>query len=132
MSVLILSSGNIGPFKSIEVKEDRLTCDGTDYPFTVIGNYTISEDDSLAPPPPVPPVPVPESVSMRQARLALLSADLLDAVNAAIQQVGGAAQIEWEYASEVRRDSPLIAQLTPALGMTTGQIDSLFIQAATL
>jgi len=75
---------------------------------------------------------LPVSVSMRQARLALLAANLLDAVSAAIAQAGTAAQIEWEYASEVRRDSPLIASLTPALGMTSAQIDALFTQAATL
>lgn len=132
MSVLILTSQTLGPFKSIETLADRLRCDGTDYPYVVIGDYTISDDDSLAPPPPVPPVPVPEAVSMRQARLALLSADLLDTVNAAITQAGGAAQIEWEYASEVRRDSPLVAQMGQMLNLDAAALDALFVQAVTL
>ena len=75
---------------------------------------------------------VPQAVSMRQARLALLAAGSLDNVTAAVTAAGQAAQIQWDYASEIRRDSPLIVQLTPALGMTAAQIDSLFIQAATL
>lgn len=79
---------------------------------------------------------IPASVSMRQARLALLSAGLLTQVNTAIAAMPGtageAARIEWEYATEVRRDSPLIAALAPALGMTDAQIDALFVSAAGL
>lgn len=81
-----------------------------------------------------PPAPlvVPESVSMRQARLALLGAGLLDSVNAAIASLSQAAQIEWEYATEVRRDSQLVAGMTQALGLTSAQLDDLFTQAASL
>jgi len=78
------------------------------------------------------PVAPPEAVSMRQARLALLGAGVLDKIDAAISQIGGAAQIEWEYATEVRRDSPLIGALASVLGMTDAQIDALFIAAAAL
>ena len=81
---------------------------------------------------PAPVIPVPPSVSMRQARLALLGAGLLDSVNAAIAAVGGAAQIEWEYASEVRRDSPLVASMGVALSMDEAALDALFVQAAGL
>lgn len=79
-----------------------------------------------------PPPKVPQVVTMRQARLALHATGLLDAVNAAITQAGGASAIEWEYAQELRRDHPLIAALTPALGITSEQLDALFTQAATL
>jgi hypothetical protein len=71
-------------------------------------------------------------VTMRQARLALHAADLLATVDAAIAQAGGEAQIEWEYATEVRRDSPLVANMTAALGLTAEQVDDLFRQASTL
>lgn len=55
MSVIILGSNTVlGPFKIIETLDDRLRADNTDYPFTVIGEYQISEDDSLAPLPVVP------------------------------------------------------------------------------
>ncbi|MFM9829724.1 MAG: hypothetical protein ACKVOB_13445 [Sphingomonas sp.] len=74
-------------------------------------------------------------VSMRQARLALLGAGLLDDVEAAINGIADAAartaaQIDWEYATEVRRVSPLVASLGPALGLTDAQIDALFVAAA--
>lgn len=75
-------------------------------------------------------------VSMRQARLALLGAGKLAAVDAALGSLPSplkeAAQIEWEYAATVRRDSPLIAQLGPALGMDDAAIDALFEAAAVL
>lgn len=67
---------------------------------------------------------VPDQVSMRQARLALLSAGLLDQVDGAIADP--AARIEWEYAQIVKRDSPLIAGLTGGLGLTEAQVDDLF------
>lgn len=82
-------------------------------------------------------VSIPSSVSMRQARLALLGAGLLAAVDAALAAIDDevqrqAAQIEWEYAATVERGSPLIAQLGPALGLNDEQLDALFAQAATL
>lgn len=79
---------------------------------------------------------VPSAVSMRQARLALLGDGLLDSVNAAIAAMpgpdGDASRIEWEYAQDVRRDSPLVLSLSGALGMTAAQIDDLFVLADTL
>jgi hypothetical protein len=70
---------------------------------------------------------------MRQARLALLGAGMLDLIDTAIDALPSpqkeAARIEWEYATEVRRDSPLIASLVPVLGMTGDQVDALFIAA---
>ena len=85
----------------------------------------------------VAPVPViPQSATMRQARLALLGAGLLAHVNAAIEAMPGiegeAARIEWEFASEIRRDSPLVSGLSEALGLTSEQLDALFIEAAKL
>ena len=84
--------------------------------------------------PPAPPVP--EVVSMRQARIALLAAGFLDAVERAVASMpgieGDVARIEWEYSQEVRRSSPLIKGLAPALGMTQAQVDGLFIAAAAI
>lgn len=85
-----------------------------------------------------PPVDgVPQSVTMRQARLALLGAGLLDDVNAAIAAIQDttqrrAAEIEWEYAQTVDRASPFTQQLASGLGLTSEQLDSLFTQAAAL
>jgi hypothetical protein len=73
----------------------------------------------------------PEAVDMAQARLALLRAGVTaDMVEAQIALMPSpqkeAAVIEWEYRTRIRRDSPLVATIGPALGLTEEQIDSLF------
>ena len=83
------------------------------------------------------PVTVPKLVTMRQAKLALIEVGLLDAVDAAIDAIPDAtarkkAQIEWEYAQEVRRDWPLLNAVAAQMGMTGEQVDGLFNLAATL
>lgn len=89
-------------------------------------------------PPEVPagPPPVPQSVTMRQARLALLGAGLLDDVEAAIAALPSpqkeAARIEWEYSQEVQRHNGFVSVLAPALGLTDEQLDDLFVQGAKL
>lgn len=75
---------------------------------------------------------VPQAVSMRQARLALLGADLLDDITTAITALGQAAAIEWEYATEVQRNSPLIAMVQSNNALTDRQIDDLFVAASAL
>ena len=89
--------------------------------------------------PEVPPVEVngvPQTVTMRQARLALLGAGKLSLVDAAIDGMPepqkSAARIEWEYSNEVQRNNSFVSALGPALGMTEEQIDQLFIAAAKL
>lgn len=82
------------------------------------------------------PVLVPQSVTMRQARLALLQAGLLGSVNAAIAALPSphkeAATIEWEYSQTVERNRPFVLTLGAALNLTSAQLDALFVQAATL
>lgn len=79
-------------------------------------------------PPPVLPV---TQVSMRQARLALLAADLLDDVEVMMSEADRAVRIEWEYATVVDRNSPLVVAIGGSLGLTDAQIDALFADAAT-
>lgn len=80
--------------------------------------------------------PVPSSVSMRQARLALLAAGHLASVEAAIDAMSeparSAARIEWDYSNEVQRHNGLVSALGPSLGLTDEQIDALFRVAAGL
>lgn len=87
-------------------------------------------------PPPPEPVAVPQIVTMRQARLALLGAGKLAAVNDAINALPSpakeSAQIEWEFSNEVNRQNGLVSQLAPLLGMTDADLDALFIAAAAL
>lgn len=93
---------------------------------------TDEEEAAIEPPPPA----VPDAITMRQARLALLGAGLLATVDAAIDGLPSpqreAAWIEWEYAAEVRRDSAMITMLAPALGLSDTQVDELFIAASGL
>lgn len=89
--------------------------------------------------PPVLPAPpaaaVPQDVTMRQTRLALLAAGQLAAVSTAIAKLPSPqkdqAQIEWDYGTVVRRDSPIVALIGPALG-DAAALDALFIAASKL
>jgi len=84
---------------------------------------------------PVDPTPVvPQVVTMRQARLALLSIGLLDQVETAIDALDEPARtiakIEWDYSSEVHRDKPFVNILGSTLGLDSEAIDDLFAAAA--
>ena len=80
---------------------------------------------------------IPTTVTMRQARLALLGAGLLDTIPAAIAAIPDAterraAEIVWEYSTEVQRHNGLVSNLAPALGLTDADIDALFVAASQL
>jgi len=77
-----------------------------------------------------------QSVTMRQARLALLAIGKLQDVSAAINSMPSPqkeqAQIEWEFAATVDRNSTLFQSLASSLGLTDVQIDTLFTEASKL
>lgn len=79
---------------------------------------------------------VPQEVTVRQARLALLAAGKLAGVEAAIASMPEpqktAASIEWEYSNALQRSNPFVTQLVAALGLDDAGIDALFIAAAKL
>lgn len=81
----------------------------------------------------VEPEPLPEpkvnAVTIRQARLQLLDMGLLDNVEAIISE-NKAWQVEWEYATEVRREDPIIGAMVEALILTEEQLDEFFKQAS--
>lgn len=86
-----------------------------------------------------PPDPTPEilpDLTMRQFRLGLLGAGLLDDVTAAIEGMQepakSAAMIEFEYASVVVRTDPLVSTLAAGLNLTDEQIDALWRSAGAL
>ena len=74
---------------------------------------------------------VPKSITMRQARLYLLSKDLFDNVEALVS-TNKAWQIEWEYASEVQRTNQLVPALQSALGLFDTDVDAMFLEASKL
>jgi hypothetical protein len=69
---------------------------------------------------------------MRQARLALLGAGMLDDVEAAIAAAPRAVRIEWEYATQIERASPLVAAIAAELDLDAPALDALFAAAAQL
>ena len=86
--------------------------------------------------PPQPTPLVPQEVTMRQARLALLENNLLVNVQPAINSLPEPdktkAQIEWEYSNALQRNNPFVSTLGAALGLSSQDLDDLFIQAAAL
>ena len=83
-------------------------------------------------PPDPEPIQVPQVVTIRQAKLALLQAGLLDDVDAAVAQADRATQIEWKYATEVTRSWQTLLTIQAVLGLSEQRVDDLFITAATL
>ena len=73
----------------------------------------------------------PKVLTPKQARLALLGAGLYDAVNLAVK-ANPAHEIYWEYALEVKRDDALLIELSTALGITSAQLDDLFVVGSEL
>lgn len=123
---------DIAKFYDTEVPEG--TINGAEL---VDGEWVNPQPPVYVPQPDVPvPVIVPSAVTMRQARLALLGAGLLDDVEAAIAALPSphkeAAKIEWEYSQEVQRHNGFVAQLGPALGLDAAALDALFVAAARL
>lgn len=105
----------------------------------VAGNSTVGVGDTysggiFSRPAFVPPVP--QSVTMRQARLALLAAGKLALVQPAIdslsEPIKSAAAIEWQFSNDVVRSNAFVSMLGAALGMSGGDLDALFVAAGKL
>lgn len=84
-----------------------------------------------------PPKAVPSSVTRRQARQALLLAGKLQLVEPAIAAIPdemqrAMVQIEWDDSLHFERNRPTLMALASALGMSSSDLDSLFITAAGL
>jgi hypothetical protein len=67
------------------------------------------------------PKPIRE-IDARRLRLALLELGLLDTVELALSNLPKAAQIDWEYATIIREDYPLVVSLSGALGLNVTQV----------
>ncbi len=74
----------------------------------------------------------PVSVTMAQARKALHRAGLLDKVSAGIKAMPKEAQIDWEFATRVHRDSSLVAAVGAGIGLEAADLDALFVAAVAL
>ena len=72
---------------------------------------------------------IPKTITLRQARLYLLSIGLLDDLEEIINQ-NRAYQIEWEYANNIERESPLVKILGQTLNLDDTAIDNMFMEAS--
>jgi hypothetical protein len=86
---------------------------------------------------PAPVVVVPQVVTRRQAKQALLLADKLSLVQPAIDAIldptqRALIQIEWDESLEFERTRPSLIAMGTAIGLDSAGIDALFITAATL
>ena len=77
---------------------------------------------------------VPQVVTIRQAKRALLQVELLDDVEGimASDAVDRATKVDWENATEVKREWVEGAGLMQALGIDDDKLDQLFMLAASL
>jgi hypothetical protein len=116
--------GNLGTSKPFDVYTDRQAA---------IDAIKAEYPDFEPPDWEAPEVPI--AVTMRQGRLMLFSLGLLDMVDTVIAGISDpvqrkAAEIEWEYAQVIARESPLVDAFSAALGLTDVQLDALFVQAS--
>ena len=81
----------------------------------------------------VPPPPeIPYSVTPFQAKAAMYGAGIYNQVMTLINDVNTPilTKLAWEEVTEFTRDSPLLNGLAQSLGLTSEQVDNLFITAA--
>lgn len=97
-----------------------------------------SYDGQTFTPPPAPPAPaptVPQSVSRAQGKAALIAAGLWPAVLAYVAAIAdptdkALAEVALNDTQEWRRDSLFLNSAATALGMTSAQLDQLFVDAS--
>lgn len=85
-------------------------------------------------PTPEPVVVVPQSVTRKQARLALLAAGHFYAVHDGIESleepIRTEAKINWDDSDTYARDNPFVAMMAQMLGLSNSDVDDLFVAAA--
>ena len=74
---------------------------------------------------------VPQSITPLQAKLQLLKLGLLDEVEALVTG-DRTSQLYWEYASVIERDNEILLMMAEQLGLTSEQVDEMFIEASKL
>lgn len=77
----------------------------------------------------IPKTTVPEIVSMSSARVVLSHMGYLTSVQAAVESLGSDAIIMWEYSPYLGRRNPVVLKVLTGLGLSSDEIDTLFISA---
>ena len=76
--------------------------------------------------------PVPDSVSPRQIRQALTRLGLRNAVEAAVAAGDQDTKDWYEFATQFERKNPHVLAMGVALGVTSDQLDALWVLAGSL
>lgn len=99
--------------------------DGAVIPNASNGDWKLYEEWLAAGNTPQAVDPEPETIreiDARRLRLALHQLNLLDTVETAIATLGRDAQIEWEYATIIKENYPLVISLSTDLGLNVSEI----------
>lgn len=73
---------------------------------------------------------VPKEIFAYQARLALIDSGLLSQVDTIINNTNGELKVRWEWSDILYRNSPHVISVANQLGLTSDQLDDLFIAAS--
>lgn len=88
----------------------------------------------VTPPPIVLKFPDVQAVSMRQARRILFQYDMLSQIDIYISSLPSPdkelAQIDWQFATEVKKNASLVKQIASVMNITPDTIDKLFYEAS--
>lgn len=76
--------------------------------------------------------PTPPAITPLQARKALRQSGLYALVTDFLEEADEEIQESWNYATEIRRDSPVLAAFWAELGLPESDLDELFRLAGTL
>ena len=126
--VLSVNLGRELPEDGIEIPEDLAMMIMFDE-----SNYWTYTDEQVTGTPIVRPQPMISVVSIRQARKALYQLGYLTAIESFMTVYASEEErIDWMYATEVRRDHPLVENMRLMLNLTKENIDNLFELAITL
>lgn len=83
---------------------------------------------------PAPVAEMPQAITARQMRRALLDNGYLAQIESIIDSLQepqrSRLRVDWQNTTEFKRDDQTIAALAPILGVTNQQLDRLFIAAA--
>ena len=90
--------------------------------------YDRDKNDIVVIPDSMPQIQIRE-IDARRLRLALSELGKLSIVETAIASLGEAAKIDWEYATFVREDYPLVTALSTNLGL---DVNAIFTKAISL
>ena len=88
------------------------------------------EEGNTPEPADIIPVPVPQIISRFQAKAVLLQMELLDDVETLMTSASPIVKLAWENAIEFNRQSPSLLVMASALGLSSEQLDALFIEAS--